>query len=240
MKPFISLMAIVAFVAATGAGAPSDAQTPVITHDRTDASTTVDRVIDRQAAKTLAEGRYVFRFDTFGDEAFWGDTLQLHQAIEGTPFGGVGPGASPAAALAVGLKVDVDALPDALIDSLKRGQVDLNDPATTLVLLKLNAVIGVTGFFAPSGSLRSIGIQCSLCHSTVDNSFAPGIGHRLGREVGDGVRAYWPRRQRHPCASQREDPANHQQPERSAHLVPRPPSAGSIFVPVQKRVIHNG
>jgi hypothetical protein len=179
MKPFSSLIAIVAFVAATGAAGPSDAQSAAIIDDRTDASTAVDRAIDRQAAKTLAEGRHVFRFDTFGDEAFWGDTLELHQALQGTRFGGVGPGVSPATALAVGLKVDVDALPRALIDSLKRGQVDLNDPATTLALLRLNAVIGVTGFFAPTGSLRSIGIQCALCHSNVDNSFAPGIGHRL-------------------------------------------------------------
>lgn len=127
-----------------------------------------------------AAGRHTFRFDTFGDEAFWGDTLRLHQAIEGSRFGGVGAGVSPKTALAVGLKVDVDALPGALIQALRRGQVNLDDPATTLALLKLNAVIGVTGFFSPGGTaLRSIGIQCALCHSTVDNSLAPGIGHRL-------------------------------------------------------------
>lgn len=147
--------------------------------DIADGLSAADRAIDRHAAQALADGRHVFRFDTFGDEAFWGDTLKLHQAIEGSRFGGVGPGVSPTTALAVGLKVDVDALPRALTESLKRGQVDLNDPATTLALLKLNAVIGVTGFFANNGSLRSIGIQCALCHTNVDNSLAPGIGHRL-------------------------------------------------------------
>jgi mono/diheme cytochrome c family protein len=86
---------------------------------------------------------------------------------------------SPATALAVGLKVDVDALPAALIAALKQGKVDLNSPATTLALLKLNSVVGLTGFFNEQGTLRSVGIQCALCHSTVDNSFAQGIGHRL-------------------------------------------------------------
>ncbi len=138
-----------------------------------------DTDVDTPAQRTVAEGRQTFRFDTFGDEAFWGDTIKLHQAIEGTRFGGVGPGVSPKTALAVGLKVDVDALPSALVSSLRNGQINLDDPATTLALLKLNAVIGVTGFFQPNGNLRSIGIQCALCHSSVDNSLALGIGHRL-------------------------------------------------------------
>ena len=127
----------------------------------------------------LELGRQVFRFDTFGDQAFWGDTLKLHQAIEGSKFGGAGPGVSPNTALAVGLKVDLDALPASLIQQLRNGQVNLNDPAVTLALLKLNSVVGVTGFFKPDGSLKSVGIQCALCHSTVDNSLAPGVGHRL-------------------------------------------------------------
>lgn len=127
----------------------------------------------------IAEGKQIFRFDTFGDEDFWGGALKLHQAIEGSQFGGVGPGVSPATALAVGLKVDVQALPKSLQSQLKKEQVDLNDPAVTLALLKLNAVVGITGFFNSDGSLSSIGIQCALCHSTVDNSFAPGIGKRL-------------------------------------------------------------
>lgn len=129
--------------------------------------------------KTLREGRQTFRFDTFGDEAFWGDVLHLNEAIAGQANGGVGPGVSPRTALAVGLKVDVSALPSSLKTALAAGQVDLNDPKTTLALLKLNSVVGVKGFFDAQGNLRSVGIQCALCHSTVDDSFAPGIGHRL-------------------------------------------------------------
>jgi hypothetical protein len=135
--------------------------------------------INANAQQMVDEGRQIFRFDTFGDEAFWGDTLKLHQAIQGSRFGGVGLGVSPRTALAVGLKVDADALPNKLIKQLNRGEVDLDDPATTLALLKLNAVVGVTGFFNSGGTLRTIGIQCALCHSTVDNSVALGIGSRL-------------------------------------------------------------
>ena len=131
------------------------------------------------AQTMLDQGRKIFRFDTFGDEAFWGDTLKLHQAVAGAKQGGVGPGVSPKTALAVGLKVDVDALPQSVVDGVKNGTVDLADPATTVALLNLNAVVGVTGFSGTDGKLRSMGIQCALCHSTVDDSFAPGIGHRL-------------------------------------------------------------
>lgn len=130
------------------------------------------------ALRMVEQGRDTFRYDTFGDEAFWGDTLRLHEAIAGEANGGVGPGVSPATALAVGLKVDVTALPPALQRALAAGDVNLDDPATTLALLKLNAVLGVTGRFDESGRLSSVGIQCSLCHSTVDDSFAPGVGHR--------------------------------------------------------------
>ena len=132
-----------------------------------------------QATRLVDQGRQIFRFDTFGDEQFWGDSLKLHRAVAGAANGGVGPGLSPRAALGVGLKVDVDALPPELQQALQRGEVDLDDPAVTLALLKLRAVVGVTGFFDSSGGLRSMGIQCALCHSTVDDSFAPGIGHRL-------------------------------------------------------------
>ena len=142
-------------------------------------STESDMQTDSNAQRMLAEGKHTFRFDTFGDEAFWSDALQLHRAIAGANLGGVGPGVSPATALAVGLKVDSDALPQSLISQLKRGRVNLNDPATTLALLKLNAVVGVKGTFKGDGSLQSVGITCALCHSTVDNSFAPGIGQRL-------------------------------------------------------------
>ena len=134
-----------------------------------------DLQIRQNALRMLREGRDTFRFDTFGDEAFWGGQLQLHQAIAN---------ASPEALLGLGLKVDVAALPPPLIAQLTQGQVDLDDPAVTLALLQLNAVVGVTGFFHDN-SLQSIGLQCAVCHSTVDQSFsAPGIpagsiGHRL-------------------------------------------------------------
>lgn len=127
----------------------------------------------------LAEGQAIFRFDTFGDEAFWGGQLRLHEAIAGEANGGVGPGVSPRTALGVGLKVDVDALPAGVIDALRRNQVDLDDPATTLALLRADSVVGVKGFFDSQGTIESIGITCALCHSTVDDSFAPGIGRRL-------------------------------------------------------------
>jgi hypothetical protein len=143
------------------------------------------------AADKITRGQQVFRFDTFGDEAFWGGMLGLHQAIEGASLGGVGQGVSPRTALAVGLKVDIDALPRSLVQQVANGSVNLNDPSTTLALLKLNAVVGVTGVFSGS-TLQSVGIQCAFCHSTVDNSAPslcfgaitpnPGtgcIGHRL-------------------------------------------------------------
>jgi len=131
-----------------------------------------------KAQMMLEEGKKTFRYDTFGSEAFWGDTLQLHKAIAGEKNGGVGPGVSPKTALAVGLKVDVDALPAALKTEIAAGKVNLDDPATTIALLKLNAVVGVTAFTNPDGSVKSMGIQCAFCHSTVDDSFAPGIGKR--------------------------------------------------------------
>ena len=137
------------------------------------------RAAASQSVNLIKEGKQIFRFDTFGDEDFWGGQLKLHEAIEGEQFGGVGSGVSPKTALAVGLKVDVQALPKSLQRQLKQGKVDLDDPAVTLALLKLNAVVGVTGFFNSDGSLSTIGITCALCHSTVDDSFAPGIGHRL-------------------------------------------------------------
>ncbi|HET7505147.1 MAG TPA: hypothetical protein VFK02_29210 [Kofleriaceae bacterium] len=139
---------------------------------------TFDPVKDFASAQ-IDLGRKTFRFDTFGDEAFWGGTLGLHRAIAGSANAGVGGGVSPRTALAVGLKVDVDALPKDLRDALAAGRVDLDSPASTLTLLRLKAVVGLTGVFDRAGTLTSIGIQCSLCHSTVDDSFAPGIGRRL-------------------------------------------------------------
>jgi hypothetical protein len=138
-----------------------------------------DATIAHHAQTLLDEGRKTFRYDTFGSEAFWGGQLELHKAIAGAKNGGVGPGVSPKTALAVGLKVDADALPASLKRQIKAGKVDLDDPAVTIALLKLNAVIGVTAFTDAKGHVTSMGIQCAFCHSTVDNSFAPGIGHRL-------------------------------------------------------------
>src|SRR5689334_20413081 len=115
-------------------------------------------------------GQQIFRFDTFGDEQLWTNVLRMHDVL---------PSVSPATALAVGLKVDVDALPSTVTDALKAGNVDLNDPAVTLDLLRLNAVVGVKGTFNEFKQLTQVGITCALCHSSVDNSFAAGIGKRL-------------------------------------------------------------
>jgi hypothetical protein len=133
----------------------------------------------RNARALVSEGRDIFRYDTFGDQRLWGKTLRLHEAIAGASNGGIGSGVSPRTALAMGLKVDVERLPGPVLAALKRGDIDLDSPATTLALLKLNAVVGVTGFFDQVDRLTSMGTQCALCHSTVDDSFAPGIGRRL-------------------------------------------------------------
>lgn len=134
----------------------------------------------------LDEGKKTFRFDTFGSEDFWGGQVKLHQSIQGQKLGGVGPGVSPKMALQLGLKVDVTAVPKAMAAAIEKGEAPLDDPEVTVALLKANAVVGVTGFFTEDGKrLRSIGIQCALCHSTVDDAFKPGIGNRL-----DG----WPNR----------------------------------------------
>lgn len=130
-----------------------------------------DRPLDPQL---VAQGKDIFRFDTFGDEVYWTDTLRMHEVIAAS--------VSPRTALTVGLKVDSDALPEALKSALAAGQVNLDDPATTIALLKLNAVVGVKGTVENVGGmdrLSRFGVTCALCHSTVDNSFAPGIGKRL-------------------------------------------------------------
>lgn len=124
--------------------------------------------------QSASTGQQIFRFDTFGDEKFWTDTLQMHHVIQ--------KAVTPAVALSVGLKVDLDALPASLVEQLKLNKVDLNSTATTLALLKLNAVVGVKGQVQRVGgrdSLVRVGITCALCHSTVDNALIPGIGHRL-------------------------------------------------------------
>ena len=147
---------------------------------------TKDKHEDEKANPSLiSEGKEIFRFDTFGDEDFWSGLLHIDKAIAGKNFGGFGAGVSPKTALAVGLKVDAAALPSDVVAGIKSGAVDLNDPATTLALLKLDAVVGIKGKFNEKGELKSIGVTCASCHSTVDNSFATGIGKRL-----DG----WPNR----------------------------------------------
>jgi len=138
-----------------------------------------DRQISDNARQMMEKGRQIFRYDTFGDEAYWTGKLKLHQAIQGNKLGGVGPGVSPKTALAVGLKVDMDALPADLVERIKKGRVNLDDPGNTLALIKLDSVLGVKGTFNQDGSLKSVGLSCAVCHSTVDDAFAPGIGHRL-------------------------------------------------------------
>ena len=143
----VVLLCAVAFIATTGAQGPAN------------------------------QGQQTFRFDTFGDEQLWTDTLRMHEVIQSS--------VSPATALSVGLKVDASVLPSDFLATR-----DLNSPATTVELIKLNAVVGVVGRVRGT-QLKSVGITCALCHSTVDNSVAPGIGNRL-----DG----WPNRDLNPGA----------------------------------------
>jgi hypothetical protein len=144
----------------------------------------LDAGVAEHAERMLREGRQTFRFDTFGSEAFWGGQLRLHEAIAGAAQGGVGPGLSPNMAVSLGLKIDVDALPANLVQAVQNGRADLNDPNVTLTLLRLDAVIGLKGLFS-GDRLTSVGIQCALCHSRVDESFrtpmipAGVIGKRL-------------------------------------------------------------
>jgi hypothetical protein len=143
-----------------------------------------DGRVEEHSRRMLEEGREIFRHDAFGSEDFWGKSLRLHEAILGEKQGGVGPGLSPRQALQAGLKVDVGKLPRILVEVLQEGAVSLDNPETTLELLRANAVVGVKGIF-DGEKMTSVGITCALCHSTVDNSFAKGIGSRL-----DG----WPNR----------------------------------------------
>jgi mono/diheme cytochrome c family protein len=146
-----------------------------------DTSTSTDPAV-------LASGQQIFRHDTFGDEIFWSDTLQMHHVIDGST-NPPSPGVSPRTALAVGFKVDVDALPPQVKTALANGQVNLDDSQTTLTLIELKAVIGLEGTVTTDANnvkhLQRLGVTCAVCHSTVDDSFAKGIGHRL-----DG----WPNR----------------------------------------------
>jgi hypothetical protein len=157
MKPSRSVILCAAFLAACGGGndpAPDDAQ--------------------KTAQAKPSKGKQIFRHDTFGDETFWTDTLRLHEVIRGS--------VDPTTALAVGLKVDADELPDEVKQGIKDGTVSLTSPDTTVALLKLDAVVGLRGQVETidgRDTLTRLGVTCALCHSTVDDSFLPGIGKRL-------------------------------------------------------------
>lgn len=125
----------------------------------------------------IAEGQGIFRFDTFGDETFWTDTLRMHEVIRSV--------VDPLTALSVGLKVDAEALPPEVVAGIQDGSIPLDEPSTTVTLIKLNAVVGIKGVVDGEGVLTRVGVTCALCHSTVDNSFQAGVGRRL-----DG----WPNR----------------------------------------------
>ena len=134
----------------------------------------------------LEEGKQIFRFDTFGDETQWSDALRMHEVI--------GAAVDPTTALSVGLKVDAEALPPAVVQGIQDGSISLTSPDTTVALIGLNAVVGIKGTVENihgKDTLTRVGITCALCHSTVDDSFAPGIGKRL-----DG----WPNRDLNPGA----------------------------------------
>ena len=137
----------------------------------------------RPSPQVIASGKQIFRFDTYGDEKFWTDTLHMNTIIQNN--------VDPTTALAVGLKVDADTLPPAVVQAIQAGQVDLHSPATTVLLLKLGAVVGVKATVDSNNNITRLGITCALCHSTVDNRIAPGIGSRL-----DG----WPNRDLNPGA----------------------------------------
>jgi len=131
-----------------------------------------------RAVRLVEAGQHTFRFDTFGDEAFWSGALGLHRTIAGASNGGIGPGLSLRTAAAVGLKIDVDELEGRTRSDLRHGRVDFDSPATTLTMLRQNAVVGVIGTFDHHDQLTAVGVTCALCHSTVDNSMAAGVGHR--------------------------------------------------------------
>jgi cytochrome c5 len=135
-------------------------------------------VAEAASPALLAEGQRVFRFDTFGDELLWTDTLRLHEVVEKS--------VDPTTALKVGLKVDAEALPPGILQT-----VDLKSPATTVALLKMNAVVGVQATVDANNHITKLGITCALCHSTVDNSVMPGIGRRMdgwpNRELNSGA-----------------------------------------------------
>jgi mono/diheme cytochrome c family protein len=165
----VSLVASLYVTLGTSGCRDSATQAAVTAEAATAAGRGVPDAVVQDAAALVQDGRRIFRFDTFGDEVFWTGVLRMNEPLSQV---------SPRTALAVGLKVDVDALPGAVVSDLRAGRVNLDDPAVTLALLRADAVLGVKGV-VEGGTLRSIGITCAICHSTVDDSFAPGIGRRL-------------------------------------------------------------
>lgn len=137
----------------------------------------------RPSAAEIAAGKDVFRFNTFGDEKFWTDTLHMNAIVQSA--------VDPTTALSVGLKVDADTIPAAVLSAIEAGQVDMHSPATTVTLLKLGAVVGIKASVDANNNITRLGITCALCHSTVDDRIAPGIGSRR-----DG----WPNLQLNPGA----------------------------------------
>jgi len=160
---------LLALLTACGGGAPPPAAE--VATERVPVK--AEPASDDFSPETLAEGRRIFRHETFGDEQFWTDTARMHEVVQKS--------VSPKTALSVGLKVDASAIPPDVAQAIKDGKVDLDSPATTVVLLKLNAVVGLQGTVKNvngTDTLTSLGITCALCHSTVDNSFSKGIGER--------------------------------------------------------------
>jgi hypothetical protein len=182
----LTLILLLTVVYACTATRPTGVETdPAVRAQKAPVKSFDDRISDN-AKQMLDEGKKIFRYDTFGSEDFWGGKLRLHESILGEKLGGVGAGVTARQALQLGLKVDIAALPKILVEVLKTRAVDLDKVETTLELLRANAVVGVTGVLdKDSKRMTAIGIQCALCHSTVDDSFAKGIGRRL-----DG----WPNR----------------------------------------------
>lgn len=193
LSPAIRKMPRIALLACSAAALvhgcinlPKDVETnPAASAEKRDLES-FSHEIRENSERMFKEGREIFRHDTFGSEAFWGEQLRLHEAIAGADHGGVGPGVSAHQALQFGLKVDVARLPSILAQAIRGGHVSLEKVETTLELLRADAVVGVRGIFDDrKKNLTSIGITCAFCHSTVDDSFAKGIGRRL-----DG----WPNR----------------------------------------------
>jgi cytochrome c5 len=172
VPPALGILIVFAVVdSGCGTKQKADEQAPPASSDAS-APTGAGPATDDMSPQTLSAGREIFRHDTFGNERFWSDTLRMHEVIEKS--------VDPTTALQVGLKVDADVLPPGIL-----GQVDLKSPATTVALLKMNAVVGLKAEVDANNHITRVGITCALCHSTVDNAVMPGIGHRM-----DG----WPNR----------------------------------------------